>query len=358
MFHHYIMIDINEIIDKLTVINCGFLGCGFKFEYKDKMYCIKIIYNNTVDDINTYEKFKLNNKFSPKALTINKKYIYDENEAEIKVYKLISEVVLKETNNNSINITPKFIQSGIIKDKVNVNKLKNKLKSMKNVKSDVNKNTYFRYYITEYVNSIQLDECKYISSYEYHIYFTYIVLYLIQIKKKYDFAHNDLHGRNVLLVEDEYYKLKKFRYIKVNNDVYKMPVLRYRPLIIDFGFSNIYNKNIINNNLNLSREFALIPYKDGIRTNKNLMITNNVDLLINKLFSLSGFDINDVILYCKRRKYNKLIKLFNYIKEVGNMAQNMLKFKNKLYMADSNVYDIVHRCNDETIIKYIEYFKQ
>lgn len=92
----------------------------------------------------------------------------------------------------------------------------------------------------------------------FEVYVFQVLFSILLLRKYYDFQHSDLQLKNVFLVNDPLYEPRKriFRYYKLNDRVYKIPVVRYLTVIADTGEANY---NIENNtcplNYKLYRDF-------------------------------------------------------------------------------------------------------
>lgn len=359
--------DFINILSNGELINCGMFGCAYKFQMNNKFYCIK--FNFRKEKINYNEIYTMNLK---NINTIPKKYIYHHYDAEIKIQKLLNKIEGEDINHKKLPFTIKIYNNGKIINKKIINKIKdiiyknfinknNKKTFINEFISHINNCNIIYYNIMDYKQNILLSnflyddignvKLKFNQIKELHTYFFYIIYYLYLINNVYTFLHGDLHSSNIILVNDEEYENNKLKYriIKMNNNYYKIQIFKYRPYIIDFGLSSIFNKNIINQNIIYYNNFF---YNNCKIINKSIILNKNKFLLYDLFIELSNIycvikynQINNYIYYCHYNKLKILEILFNYKKESIKTMNLILK---KVNQRD----DIKKGCNFNFLVYY------
>lgn len=362
------MSSLFDIFNKCQYISKGNYGLIFKYKNNDRYFTIKINYKDDNDKI-----YFLNDmiRFNVKNLNkIPKKNIYNSFDAENKIYNLLNEINAEDINGKKIQICPKIYKSGIITDKKIINIILNKIKKYK---VDINKNIKkFKYIIIDYVDSITLEKyildnkenliIDYNNFEEIHTYIFYIIYYLFLIHKKYNIYHNDLDYRNILLSYDSEYdkNVVKYRKIKFNDNIYKVKIYKYLPVIIDFGFASIFNKNIYNQNLKLINPNIIKVKNNKIIINKNYNIIIDFILLIDAFIVYSNYQIiNYFITYLNKFKLNKLNKIFMYKKKYIELYNKFIIVDiNKEKHIDYYIYaKLLNELNNNDLLTFINRFK-
>jgi len=374
--------NIINILKNGELINCGMYGCIYKFKMNNKYYCIKFNFRQQeINFLNIYNKNLKN------INTIPKKYFYKYHEAEIKIQKILNTINGYDINNKKLPFTIKIYNNGKITNKKIIDNIKNiiynkYIKKNKN-KSSIDEFIYFinicneiNYYVMDYLPNIQLNNIIFDNKNnlimkdlkELHTYYFYIIYYLYLINKKYSFEHNDLHYNNILLVKDDEYEKNKIKYriIKMNNNYYKLKIYQYRPYIIDFGFSSIYNKNIINQVIEFYEDnydfYCLKVINKRILLNKQYnIITNLFWLFLNLICYIKYNQLDNIINYLHKNKLKILELIFKYHKDNFNKVNIILKKinnkKNKSYCHYDLYKNIFIKLTNKNVYNFIKPFK-
>lgn len=355
------MPTLTEIFNICEYISKGYFGLTFKFNYNNKNYIIKVNYNN---DIINDNKFLNDNK-------IPKEYIYNDFDTEIKIYDLLNDIYGEDINNNKFQFCPKMHKYGIIKDNKIINIIIDKLKKLNINIDNLNNAKSLKYIIIDYFDNILFekklfDKSKCNNLDELHTYLFYIIYYLYIITKKYIIYNQDLHPNNILLTYDKEYEDNKIKYrrIKINNDIYKIKIYKYIPIIIDFGHCSIFNENIINQGLFINNNFSPIIKNNTININKKYNIFISFYTLFDIIVCFTKYNLLDnYIKYCNKYNLNKLSKIFNFKKDNINFINKYYKNNiNDFIYIDKYIYNKILYKNlnitDNDLFKFIERFKE
>lgn len=346
-------------IDKGELINCGEYGCVIKFNLNDldktkenKFLCLKIFYVIGYSYTNIVERFHLIK--TDKIL----KNVYDCFLSEIYCLNYINQI------KSDFKLCPQIFASGDISNK-NIIKL---------ISKKINKNIYgdlISYFVMDFIDGVPLDNLM-IKEFEYnqldiinfdineiHTYLFYVIYFLYLINSKFNFFHNDLHTRNILLIKDNDFNIKDYRIIKMNNINYKVKIYKYIPVLIDFSNGSILDKNIINYNINNYYNYDLIKF-DGKKfitvKNKNI-IKDLIKIFLIFIMNIDYKQIDKFIKYNKKFNINKLYDILKYKKEHINIIHNNHINNLDKYIDVFILDNFINKLNDDDVFNFIARFK-
>lgn len=374
------MLTLTEIFNICEFVYYDNYWIYFKFPYKNKYYMIKINYVDENDNDYIKSDF-VYNFLLPDTKRINNIYSISRNnvfysfDIEKKVYKLLNDINGEDINNNKIQICPKIYNNGIINDE-NLIKLINKLikKYVQNIHIYRNFKYEYNYIILDYYDCITFQDYIFNNNHisinsnkfeEIHTYIFYLIYYFYLIHKKYDLYHNNLYFENILLSYDYEYDKNKIQYreIKINNNIYKVKIYQYIPIIINFGYSSIFNKDIY------SKYLWFLPlYNVGVK-NKKFVFDKKYSIFMNFIKFIDEFivninynDINDYINYFNKFKLNILYDMFKSRKEYIELYNKYLMNNKNIVITrriDNYIYDnLLSKLNNDDLFKFIDRFKK
>ena len=352
------MPTLTDIINNCEYYAHGANGLVYKYKYNNNYFILKIMFlNDKMNKINKINIFK----------SIPDKYFYDIIECETKTYELFDKIKCKDINNKGIIFYPKLYHSGYITEDKHKKVLMNKLPN--NIVERFTNHKIF-YIITDYFDAIQLQDYLYknINIEEIHIYLFYIIYYLYKINKKYIYINTDMNLKNILLIKDNEYEKNKIKYrkIKINKNIYKIKILQYKPIIIDFGQSSFINLNMynkwLNHKYNNISQYININNKISIISNYNIII--NIHITFTHLLPIFYYEclvknnyniLNSLLSYCKKNNFNKL---YDYIEFIKSYILIVDKYKFEYKNEKSNTINLLLSIfNDDDLFKFINIFK-
>jgi len=374
------MLSLIEILNNCKYIIHNEYWIYFKFQYENKYYMIKINYNDEND--NEFIKSSLVYNFllpETKNIyninSISRNNVYYTFDIEKRVHKLLNNINGEDINKNKIQICPKMYNNGIITDKKLIRLIYDIIK--KYIKSQSLHLQFiheFKYIIFDYYECMTLQDYIFNNNYisidtnkfeEIHTYIFYLIYYFYLIHKQYDLYHNNLYFENILLSYDyEYDKNKiKYREIKINNKIYKVKIYPYIPIIIHFGYSSIFNKEIYSKYL-----WFLSLYNVEVK-NKKFVIDKKYNIFMNFIKFIDEFvininynDIDNYVNYFNKYKLNKLSNIFKSRKEYIELYNKYLINNKNIIITkkiDEYIYDnILSTLNNDDLLKFIERFKK